>query len=77
MGKYLFLTKTATIEQFNSSTLSFTFMTGHPSDVLPSRSIVPYYEMPIYKTQGPSDISARELQVVAARFPRSLRCMGE
>ena len=38
-------------------------MTGHPTDQLPSRNIVPYYEMPIYRTTGTFNVTARSLLV--------------
>ena len=56
---YTWLTKSAYIEKFTSSTLTFTFLTGHPTDQLPSRNIVPYYELPVYKTSGPKTIAGR------------------
>lgn len=33
---------------FNNSRLLFNFLTFHPSDLVPSRNIVPYYELPRY-----------------------------
>ena len=42
--------KAITIEKFASSTLLFQFLTPHPSDLLEPRNVVPYYEMPIYRT---------------------------
>jgi hypothetical protein len=35
---------------FTSSQLLFNFLTTHPSDMLPSRNCVPFYEMPRYLT---------------------------
>ena len=32
--------------------LLFTFLTPHPSDLMPARNIVPYYELPRYITSG-------------------------
>jgi hypothetical protein len=40
----------AVINQFTSSQLIFNFLTPHPSDLLPSRNCVPFYEMPRYIT---------------------------
>ena len=57
------LKKNATVERFNSSKLTFTFLTGHPTDQLPSRNIVPYYELPIYRTSGYETLPARSLTV--------------
>lgn len=44
--------KTATIREIVESQLLFTFITPHPSDLLPSRNVVPYYEMIPFKTPG-------------------------
>lgn len=35
---------------FSNSELVFQFLSLHPSDVLPSRNVVPYYDLPLYKT---------------------------
>lgn len=56
-----FITKSAFLEKVTSSSLSFTFLTGHPTDKLPSRNIVPYYELPVYRTTGSKSIAARTL----------------
>ena len=64
------MAKTATVERFDSSSLTFTFLTGHPTDQLPSRNIVPYYELPVYRTTGPATIAGRPLKVDATgAFP--------
>ena len=55
--------KIASIQSFQSSTLTFTFITGHPSDALPSRNLVPHYELPVYRRSGPYDIPARYTEV--------------
>ena len=36
-------------------------MTGHPTDQLPSRNIVPFYELPLYRTAGDKRLPARVL----------------
>jgi len=36
---------------FTETELQFVFLTPHPSDLLPARNIVPYYELPRYLTQ--------------------------
>ena len=52
--------KTAQIESFENSQLTFQFITPHASELLPSRTVVPYYEMPVYRTTGVSEaITAR------------------
>jgi hypothetical protein len=43
-------TKNVTIDSFADSTLLFQFLTPHPSDLLEPRNVVPYYELPIYRT---------------------------
>lgn len=40
------------------STLIFEFITPHPSDLLSARCVIPYYEMPVYKTTVPNAIEA-------------------
>ena len=53
--------KTAHIESFENSQLTFQFITPHASELLPSRNVVPYYEMPVCRTTGLSEaITARE-----------------
>jgi hypothetical protein len=42
--------KACTIASWESSRLLFNFLTGHPSDLLPSRNVVGYYELPRYIT---------------------------
>ena len=59
------LRKTATVSAVANSSLTFTFLTGHPSDVLPSRNIVPYFEMPVYRTSSQNVIAGRTLRVGA------------
>jgi len=44
---------------FSDTRLLFNFLTPHPSDLLPARNIVPFYELPRYITaQAPSVIAA-------------------
>ncbi len=57
------LIKTASIQSVADSQLTFTFITGHPTDQLPSRNICPYYELPIYRTPRPMTIPRRSLVV--------------
>ena len=56
-----YLDKTASVYKFHESKLTFTFISGHPSDALPSRNLVPYYELPIYRTTGKNTLPARKL----------------
>jgi hypothetical protein len=42
--------KTVSLVSFANSELIFNFLTPHPSDLLPPRNVVPYYEMPRYIT---------------------------
>ena len=53
--------KTAVVDNFANSTLTFQFLTAHPSLRLSSRNIVPYYELPIYKTVQSAILPARNL----------------
>lgn len=45
---------------FNNTSLLFTFLTPHPSDLMPARNIVPYYELPRYITSvaAPAPLAA-------------------
>ena len=56
-----FITKSAFLEKVTSSSLSFTFSTGHPTDKLPSRNIVPDYELPVCRTTGSKSTAPRTL----------------
>jgi len=42
--------KTCIIDSWQSSQLLFNYLTGHPSDLLPSRNVVGFYELPRYIT---------------------------
>ena len=55
----------AYVQSGQNSELKFTFLTGHPTDQLPSRNIVPYYELPIYRTAGRFDVPKRSLLAVS------------
>ena len=44
--------KTATVDSFQNSRLLFQFITPHASDMLDPRNVVPYYEVPVFKTTG-------------------------
>jgi hypothetical protein len=46
-------------ELFSQTKLLFNFLTPHPSDLLPARNIVPFYELPRYITsQAPTLVAA-------------------
>jgi len=49
----------------NKPELLFTFITPHPSDLMPARNIVPYYELPRYINSGQPLISAATLEAGA------------
>jgi hypothetical protein len=51
-----FFYKDATIEKFSNSQLIFTFLTPHASDMLEPRNMVPFYELPIYRTANFGDL---------------------
>ena len=44
--------KTATVVSYEDSQLIFQFIRPHASDMLDPRNVVPYYEIPVYKTTG-------------------------
>lgn len=47
---------------FSSARLLFMFLTPHPSDLMPARNIVPFYELPRYITANPISGSIPSLQ---------------
>ena len=51
--------KTATVVSYEDSQLIFQFITPHASDMLDPRNVVPYYEIPVYKTTGFQDPPGR------------------
>jgi len=51
--------KTAVVQQFEDSTLLFQYLTPHASEMLPSRNVVPYYELPVYRTNSYPAIAGR------------------
>ncbi|MFM7989281.1 MAG: hypothetical protein ACKPKO_59205 [Candidatus Fonsibacter sp.] len=53
--------KTATVVSYEDSQLIFQFITPHSSDMLDPRDVVPYYEIPVYKTTGFQDLPCRPL----------------
>ena len=53
--------KTATVVGYEDSQLIFQFITPHASDMLDPRNVVPYYELPVYKTTGFQTLPFRPL----------------
>ena len=51
--------KTATVVEYRYLQLLFQFITPHASDMLDPRNVVPYYEIPVYRTTGFSDLAGR------------------
>ncbi|MFM7980693.1 MAG: phage major capsid domain-containing protein, partial [Candidatus Fonsibacter sp.] len=51
--------KTATVVEFNNSRLLFQCLTLRASDMLGPRSVVPYYEIPVFKTTSNEDLPGR------------------
>jgi len=47
----------ASVVKFSDSQLIFNFLTPHPSDLLPARNAVPYYELPRFITSNLTQIS--------------------
>jgi len=59
-----------TLSQVSTATLLLQFLTPHPSDLMPSRNVMPYYELPRYITPAPAigitssvTISSQSLQL--------------
>ncbi len=50
LGNNLFLYQSSNLVSFSNSELHFMFLTPHPSDLLPSRCVSPFYEVPRYIT---------------------------
>jgi hypothetical protein len=46
-----------TVFSFNNTKLLFNFLTPHPSDLMPARNCMPYYELPRFITSNLSQIS--------------------
>ena len=44
--------KSAVVTDFTDSTLLFQYLTPHASEMLPSRNVIPYYELPVYRTNN-------------------------
>ncbi|MFM7979877.1 MAG: phage major capsid domain-containing protein, partial [Candidatus Fonsibacter sp.] len=60
-ARYLtYIRKTATVVSYEDSQLIFHFLTPHSSDMLDPRNIVPYYELPVYKTTGFENLPSRQ-----------------
>jgi hypothetical protein len=55
--------KGAIIAAIENSELQMMFLTSHPSLSLSSRNVVPYYELPVYKTTQGLSIAARNLAI--------------
>jgi len=52
------ITYATTISEFSNSQLKFAFLTPHPSDLMPARNVVPYYELPRYISTNQPGIPA-------------------
>ena len=52
-------TKTVEVESFSDSQLIFQFLTPHASDMLDPRNVVPFYELPVYRTSNFDLLPAR------------------
>jgi len=55
------MSKNVEIESFNNSQLIFQFLTPHASDMLDPRNVVPFYEMPVYRTSSLPTLTGRPL----------------
>jgi hypothetical protein len=67
-GNYV---KRATVDSFSNSQLIFTFLTPHASDMLEPRNVVPFYELPLYRTVGNNAVERRAMQRSGFRTPRA------
>ena len=53
--------KRAYVDSFSNSQLAFTFRTPHASDMLEPRNVVPFYELPLYRTVANNAVAARQV----------------
>jgi len=54
--------KTATVDSFVNSRLLFQLITPHASDMLDPRNVVPYYEVPVFRTTGNLTLPGRRFR---------------
>ena len=65
-GGYCAILPTVTLTAI-TSTLLFQFISPHPSDLMPSRNVVPYYELPRYFTTGLNDMAPGTTQRISSQ----------
>ena len=68
--------KKARIARVEGSQLSMMFLTAHPSLSLSSRNVVPYYELPVYKTVQSKTLARRDLAVGNTVFNKPAEYSG-
>lgn len=56
---------------FTNTQLLMNFLTPHPSDMLPARNIVPFYELPRYITPSTTDAAATTINALSASEPKT------
>jgi hypothetical protein len=59
---------TANSNMFSNTRLLMTFLTPHPSDLMPARNIVPFYELPRYVTTNLSPVLRVGATAVGSNF---------
>lgn len=52
-----------TLQQVSNATLLLQFLTPHPSDLMPSRNVLPYYELPRYITPAPAIVTGTTVTI--------------
>jgi hypothetical protein len=68
--------KKAKIAKVEGSQLTMMFLTAHPSLSLSSRNVVPYYELPVYKTVQSKTLPPRTLAVGNTVFNKPSEASG-
>ena len=64
-GNSINYVKTATVDSFTDSQLIFAFLTPHATDLLEPRNVVPFYELPIYRTSNLITLDAADTNMNA------------
>ena len=71
-----YASKKARISRVEGSQLTMMFLTAHPSLSLSSRNVVPYYELPVYKTVQSKTLAPRNLTIGNTTFNKPSEAGG-
>jgi hypothetical protein len=59
--------KTISLQAVNTAYLDFVFINAHPSDLLPSKNVVPYIEYPRYITSYSAEIESNQTATISSQ----------